>query len=326
MVSCTDTLPEPEPSQDFELVVPVGFPDIVFPDDNTFTKDRWLLGKKLFYDPIMSADSTVSCNSCHKQAFAFGDFVPTSPGIKDRPGVRNAPVLTNLAYAPYFTSEGGVPSLEMQALVPIQEHNEFDFNILLVQERLNKIPAYLEMSKKAYDRTPDYYVITRALANFERSLLSGNSAFDYYKYQGKPEAISEEAKKGYALFSSNRTQCSSCHSGPNFTNYAFENNGLYKNYLDEGRKRLTGKETDQARFKVPTLRNIELSAPYMHDGSMQSLEEVVEHYQTGGSQHANKSALVQPLNLSEVEKRQLVAFLLSLTDQNFIENKHFEKP
>lgn len=307
------------------MEVPKGFPEIVYPEDNMYTKARWQLGKKLFYDPVMSVDSTVSCNSCHKQAFAFADLKTTSPGVKDRPGIRNAPILTNLAYAPYFTSEGGVPTLEMQVLVPIQEHNEFDFNILLIQERLSRIPEYVEMSNKAYQRPPDYFVITRALANFERSLLSGNSAFDKYKYHGQSDAMSKKAEKGYELFHSEKTQCASCHSGFNFTNYSFENNGLYEAYVDEGRKRLTSLESDEARFKVPSLRNIELSAPYMHDGSMQTLEEVIEHYNRGGSSHKNKSALVKPLQLSELEKQQLIAFLLALTDTDFIQNEYFEK-
>lgn len=315
----------PEQSADFDLVVPKGFPEIVYPEDNAYTKARWQLGKKLFYDPIMSMDSSISCNSCHKQAFAFADFKATSPGVKNRPGVRNAPILSNLAYAPYFTSEGGVPSLEMHVLVPIQEHNEFDFNILLIEERLKRIPEYVEMSQKAYQRPPDYYVITRALANFERGLISGNSAFDKYKYHGQSEAMSKNAQRGYELFYSERTQCGSCHSGFNFTNYSFENNGLYEVYADEGRKRLTHLENDDARFKVPSLRNIELSAPYMHDGSIQTLEEVIEHYNQGGHPHKNKSELVKPLQLSAEEKQDLLAFLIALTDTDFIENEHFEK-
>lgn len=297
----------------------------MYPEDNEFTEERWQLGKKLFYDPVMSVDSTISCNSCHKQAFAFADFKATSPGVKARPGVRNAPSLSNLAYAPYFTSEGGIPSLEMQALVPIQEHNEFDFNILLIQERLERKPDYVALSLKAYDRAPDYFVITRALANFQRSLLSGNSAFDKYKSHDQHDAISEKAIQGYKLFNSTRTQCSSCHSGFNFTNYSFENNGLYEKYSDAGRKRLTGLESDEALFKVPSLRNVELTAPYMHDGSILTLEAVIEHYNQGGSSHKNKSALVKPLKLSELEKEQLEAFLLTLTDTDFIQNKFFEK-
>lgn len=304
--------------------IPPGFPDIDVPEGNTHTAERWALGKKLFFDPILSVDSTVSCASCHQAALAFSDDLAFSPGVANRPGTRNAPTLANVAYHPYFTREGGVPTLEMQVLVPIQEHNEFDFNIVLLAERLASDTTYVKLAQSAYNRSPDPFVITRALACFERSLISGWSPYDLYTAQETPDALTASAKRGMDLFFSEKTNCASCHGGFNFTNYAFENNGLYKNYTDLGRFRLTGKEEDRALFKVPSLRNIELTGPYMHDGSLHSLEEVIAHYQSGGQDNDEKSSLIHPLQLSSDEKNDLIQFLHALTDQSFVQNPVFK--
>lgn len=303
------------------IAIPAGFPAIQFPADNAYTPQRWALGKQLFFDPVLSADSTISCASCHNPALAFSDDAAVSKGVQNRLGTRNSPTLTNVAYLPYFTREGGVPTLEMQTLVPIQEHNEFDFNIVLIGERLNRIPAYVQKSQEAYNRPPDPFVIARALATFERSLVSGNSPYDKYAYQNNTGALTPLEKKGMELFFSTKTQCSQCHSGFNFTNNAFENNGLYENYADSGRKRLTYKAEDFALFKVPTLRNVGVTAPYMHDGKMATLKDVVAHYNTGGKNNPQKSKLIQPLHLTDEEQQQLVAFLESLTDHEFITNQ-----
>jgi cytochrome c peroxidase len=304
------------------MEVPEGFPDIPYPEDNAFTEARWQLGKQLFFDPIMSVDASISCASCHQPELAFSDDEAFSPGVAQRPGTRNSPSLANVAYHPYYTREGGVPTLEMQVLVPIQEHNEFDFNILLIAERMLADSTYYQMALDAYEREPDPYVITRALACFERSLISGNSAYDQYERGEKN--LSPNVLRGKELFFSERTQCSSCHGGFNFTNYAFANNGLYTNYEDPGRFRLTGEEQDRATYKVPSLRNVDLTAPYMHDGSLTTLETVIEHYNSGGKDHPNKSPLLQPLLLNDQEKEDLVAFLQSLSDPLFIENPIFK--
>jgi cytochrome c peroxidase len=310
-------------SSEFEL--PMGFPAIPFPEDNAYTKARWELGKKLFYDNVLSVDHSINCGSCHKSSLAFSDDVALSDGVENRAGTRNSPTLANVAYHPYYTREGGVPSLEMQVLVPIQEHNEFAFNILKAGERLAIDSQYVAMSKEAYNRVPDYYVITRALANFERTLISGNSPFDKYSYRHQNGALNETEKAGMELFYGTKTNCSSCHSGFNFTNYTFQNNGLYESYKDEGRMRLTNNLEDEALFKVPTLRNIALTAPYMHDGSITTLSEVINHYDHGGKQHQHKNRLIKPLNLSKQEKEQLLAFLECLTDQQFITEEKFKE-
>ena len=305
------------------LTLPEGFPEIPFPDGNEFTYDRWLLGKKLFFDPVLSIDSSVSCGSCHKPALAFADNLATTPGAMDQPGVRNAPGLANIAWHPYMLREGSVPTLEMQILVPIQEENEFAHNIVDISEELQLDAEYVKMSEAAYGRLPDPFVITRAISTFERTLISGNSPYDQFEYQDHRGSLTEEQKRGKELFFSEETGCSHCHSGFNFTNYEFENNGLYLNYEDEGRMRLTNDSADLARFKVPSLRNSSVTAPYMHDGSISTLMEVIEHYNGGGAVHPNKSELVRPLGLTFQEKQELLSFLESLTDLEFINDARF---
>ena len=307
------------------MVPPEGFPEIPFPEDNSFSDARWLLGRKLFYDPIMSVDSSISCASCHMAQFAFSDTLAMSLGTGKALGTRNASTLTNVAYSPYFTRDGGVPTLEMQILVPIQEHNEFNFNILLIAKRMQADTSYVRMSKEAYAKAPDHFVITRALGCFERTIISGNSPYDQFQFQKKTDALSKDELKGMNLFFSDRVGCKNCHNGFNFTDYSFKNNGLYISYKDSGRIRLTNEEADRAMFKVPTLRNAALTAPYMHDGSISTLEEVVEHYTSGGKPHKHKSEMLQPIDLNKEEKKQLVAFLNALTDKEFI-NRHEYKP
>ena len=303
-----------------DLQVPIGFPVIPFTAENPYTPEKWHLGKKLFYETALSVDNSISCASCHKPEIAFSDFASRSIGFGQQIGRRNAPSLANVAYHPYYTREGGVPTLEMQILVPIQEHDEFNFNIIEIAERLNDIPEYVEMSNAAFGRDPDAYVITRAIGIFERTLISGNSSYDSFN-NGKKSAISIAAQRGANLFFSERTGCSNCHSGFNFTDYSFANNGLYEVYADIGRERLTGKKADRALFKVPTLRNIAVTAPYMHDGSIATLREVIQHYNSGGKAHPNKSHLIKTLGLSTQEQQDLLAFLNSLTDNTFLSNR-----
>lgn len=311
---------EPEPL----LAVPPGFPSPIFPADNELTAARFALGKRLFYDVTLSRDSSISCASCHAPSRAFSDSVAFSPGAGGAAGKRNSPTLANVGYHPYFTREGGVPTLEMQIFVPIQEHNEFDFNILLIADRLKTDSIYTRMSREAYGRDPDFYIITRGIACFERTLVSGQSPFDEFFFQGKTNALTVSERRGKDLFFSEKTNCTGCHAGFNFSNYAFENNGLYENYPDPGRFRLTEDSADVARFKVPTLRNVGVTAPFMHDGTFSTLEKVVEHYNSGGKNHPHKSVLVKPLGLTAGEKADLVAFLESLTDEKFINNQKFK--
>ncbi len=310
-------------SSNFEWKTPIGFPEVAFTVGNEFSLKRWELGKKLFYDTRLSSTNTVSCASCHAAHLAFSDSTTVSLGVEGRLGLRNAPTLANVAYHPYYTREGGVPTLEMQILVPIQEHNEFDFNMVELAAFLKKDTALNKMALESYGREIDPFVITRSISNFERSLLSGNSKYD--KFGRNEVQLSDNEQKGKNLFFSERLNCATCHSGFNFTNYSFQNNGLYENYLDIGRKRLTEKDEDLSLFKVPTLRNIEVTAPYMHDGSLKTIDDVIEHYNSGGKNHPHKSSLIKPLGLSEQEKGQLKEFLLTLTDYEFINNQYFRK-
>ncbi len=299
------------------LRVPSYFPELVFDSTNAFTQERWALGKRLFFEKRFSIDRSISCASCHRPALAFSDSKALSIGAKGKEGVRNAPSLANIGYHPYFMREGGVPTLEMQVLVPIQEEDEFNHNMVNLVDSLKEDTIYRSMSLKAYGRELDPFVITRALGVFERSLVSGGSPYDKFQFQNDSTALSEIEIKGMDLFMSSKTNCNSCHSGFNFTNYAFKNTGLDTTYEDIGRMRLSGKEEDKAKFKVPSLRNVSLTAPYMHNGSIETLDEVIEHYNRGGKPHPNKDPLIRPLGLSEIEKKQLVAFLESLTDIDF---------
>lgn len=306
------------------MEIPIGFPSMDIPEDNKYTIDRWQLGKKLFYENALSLNNTISCGSCHHQEFAFSDSAAFSLGDLGAMGTSNAPTLSNVGYHPYYLRGGSVPTLEMQVLVPIQEHNEFNTNLIDIVENLKQDSVYRAMALKAYDRDLDPFVVTRAIACFERSLISGNSRFDQYYYQNKKNALTTNELNGMTLFFSEKTNCSGCHSGFNFTNYSFENNALYLQYADSGRMRFTHAESDRDKFKVPTLRNIEFSAPYMHDGSFKNLDAVVEHYDSGGVDHPNKSVLLKPLHLSAQEKQDLVAFLKTLSDETFIRDKRFK--
>lgn len=312
------------PEEPFDFSAPDHFPPMEYPSENPFSVEKFELGKALFYDTRLSRDNSISCGSCHQAQYGFGDNLSFSLGVEDRVGTRNAPSLINIGYHPYFLREGAVPTLEAQVLVPIQEHVEFDFNILLVEEILQQDSTYQQMSRAAYDRPFDYYVLTRALATFQRALIGGESLYDYYQ-QGFEVALTEQAKQGMDLFFSERTNCSSCHGGFNFTQYAIENNGLYNNYEDPGLYRLTLEETDRGKFKVPSLRNIGLSAPYMHDGSLATLKDVIEHYNQGGKNHPNQNELIQPLDLNDEEMEALVEFLSNyLIDWDLINNPIFQ--
>jgi len=324
LIACTEISVQPVNYGLYEL--PPNFPNFESPDGNELTAIRIELGRKLFYDPILSRDSSVSCGTCHKQECAFADSFPTTPGIENRPGLQNVPSLGNIAYATSLTRAGGVPTLEMQILVPIQEHNEFDFNMLPIVERVSKVADYDSLSHLAYNRAPDPFVITRSIAVFERTLLTTNSPYDLYTYYEKKDAISSSAKRGMDLFMGDKADCSKCHTPPHFSNFSFENNAIHEVYADSGRMRLTSLEADRALFKVASLRNVALTAPYMHDGSMLRLVDVINHYNDGGFVHVNKSTLIRPLGLTEQEKADLLAFLEALTDESFINNPVFANP
>lgn len=299
--------------------LPADFPEMKIPEGNEITKDRVALGKRLFFDKNLSVNGEVACISCHNPALAFADDQSISGGVEGRFAKRNAPTLTNVGYNPVYLFDGFLTTLEMQALVPIQEHEEMDFNMVELAKRLNQDPSYVKQAQKSYGRNAvDGYVITRALGTYQRTLISYNSKYDLYK-KGKRN-LSDSEEKGRDLFF-NKLHCAQCHSGFNFTNFSTQNNGLYEIYADSGRMRATELESDRALFKIPTLRNIQLTAPYMHDGSISSLKGVITHYKSGGKNHANKNELIKPFELSDSETQNLIDFLYTLTDWKFIK-KH----
>ena len=299
-----------------QIEIPFGFPKIIVPEDNPLSEAKIELGKKLFFEKLLSRDSSISCATCHNPKYAFTDGLEKAKGVKDREVSRNTPTLTNMAYNTSFLRDGVNPSLEAQVIVPIHEKNEFDFHILLAAERLKKKKEYVDLSLAAFGEIPNPKVISNAIASFERTLISGNSRYDQFTFQKDSSALSINELRGMHLF--NKHNCVSCHSGFNFTNGEVVNNGLYQHYEDIGKMRVTLDSNDKGAFKVPTLRNVALTAPYMHDGSLKSLEAVVDHYIKGGFDNPNKDNRIKELRLSEKDKQDLVAFLKCLTDSSFI--------
>jgi cytochrome c peroxidase len=292
-------------------------------EGNEPTKLRVELGRRLFYDTRLSADNSTSCATCHVQSSAFTDGKSISTNAHGIPGKRNSPSLQNLAWTPYFMMEGGVPTLEMQVLAPVQEPLEMHGNFEQIIQQLSQDQELAKLSKIAYNRDIDVYVITRALACFERTFISGDSRFDRFFYQKKTDELTEEEKHGMELFFSSKTQCATCHTPPFFSDFQFYDVGLYQNPNDTGKERDTFEASDRGKFKTPSLRNVELTAPYMHDGSLNSLEEVVDLFNIGGHLSPNQDPRISPLQLTDDEQQDLIAFLKTLTDWTFVQNPNF---
>lgn len=291
-------------------------PEVIFPVDNPYSDASVELGSALFFESLLSKDSTLSCQSCHLNDVAFADHLPVGEGIKGRKVTRNTPSLMNIGLHPYFMADGKFASLEDQVMGPINEHREFDMNAKEVVKRLKTYPYYNELSQKAYGTEITIEVVQKAIANFERIIVSDQSKFDRFK-RGEISLTKMETE-GWKLFTSTELKCHQCHSGFNFTNYAFENNGLYEVYADSGRALITKEPKDLAKFKVPSLRNIGLTAPYMHNGSVNTLDEVIAHYASGGREHFSKSDLIQGFQISDAEKEALIAFLHTLTEERLV--------
>jgi len=306
----------------YVLSYPASFPTPIIPEDNLLTKERIELGRRLFYDSRLSRDNTLSCASCHQQNNAFADTRPVSIGVEGRTGKRNAPSLANLAWRDRFMRDGGVPSLELQVMAPIHDPAEFDFDIVEATEELARDQDLNVLSSKAYGRDLDAYVLIRALASFERTLVSANSPYDRYK-NGDLSAISESAVRGMKLFFGSKTNCSSCHNGFNLQKDEYTNVGMYTNYEDSGRERITLNPEDAGKFHIPSLRNVALTGPYMHDGSIDDLESVIRFFASGGFQHPNKDNRMRPLELSEQDISDLVIFLTTLSDEEFTQDPRF---
>jgi cytochrome c peroxidase len=304
----------------YELEIPVGFAEPVLAEDNPLNQEKIALGQKLFFDPLLSKDSSISCASCHFTHKAFSDTVRFSIGVDDSLGIRNAPPLFNLAWNDAYMRDGGVPTLAMQVISPIQDEREMHNTVMDVIDRLNVHPEYPQLFQTAFNDSITPFTLTRAIEAFEWTLISGNAPFDRFEYQQEEKALSTSAQRGWELFKSDRLNCIQCHSEFNFTNNTYQCNGLYENYEDVGRARITHDSTDIGKFKVPSLRNLGFTAPYFHDGSAADLNEVIDHYAAGGKKHFNQSELIGGFELNEQERFDLIEFLCSLNDSSFVSN------
>ena len=287
------------------------YPEMQFPLDNPANPDAAKLGERLFFDPVLSIDSTISCGSCHKPEMGFATNDAVTPGVDGALGKRNSPSLMNVGFQPYFMREGGVPSLEMQVLVPLGDETEMAHNVVDAVRRLNRNTSYRNEFLAVYGDTASPYLLVRALANFERTLIDFSSAFDSY-INGEGSSLSAEAVKGGQLFYG-KANCVECHSGVLLTDFSFANNGsAILDSSDYGRELLTNESDDRYVFKTPSLRYVKQTAPYMHDGSVSTLAAVIEQYNSGGVSHSFTDPRIQPLDLSTAERNQLLAFLEAL--------------
>lgn len=290
---------------------------IPVPADNPLSADKIELGRRLFFDKRLSDDNSISCASCHFPEKAFTDGKRLSDGVRGGKTMRNAPSLLNSAYLPRLMYDGQITSLELQMLVPLQDHAEMASDMRLLILELQSDPTYVAAAKRIFNRPFDAFVLTRAIAAYERSLIAQNSPFDRY-WNGDRNALTASQKRGWKVFR-DKLYCTECHVPPHFTDYSNQCNGLYKDYgSDQGRYRIDWKESEKGVFKTPSLRNSELTAPYMHDGSKKSLTEVIRHYGKGGEGHVNQSTIIRPFVLSAREEKDLINFFKSLTDTSYL--------
>lgn len=315
MMACGQEKAEPSDLNQTLVLEPGHFPKLDLDTGQVPTAKRIALGKRLFFDPILSRDNSISCSSCHLPEKAFTDGRKVAKGIESRQHKRNSPTLFNVAWQPYLFMDGGNPSLESQVIGPIEDHREMDLPFTEAMAKVAARADYQAQFQEAFASDVNPYTLSRALAIYERALVSANSAFDRYEYGSESSALSAAQIRGLELFRSDQLKCAQCHQLPLSTNFKFENNGLKKVYQDSGRARVTNDlENDEGKFKVASLRNIELTAPYMHDGSLEDLDAVIEHYASGGEGHRLQSPLVAGFNISAQQKADLIAFLRALTD------------
>jgi len=286
---------------------------IPFPKDNLYTPQKLALGKKLYFDTRISVSSAQSCASCHSPAFGWADGLPVGVGYGMAQLGRHSPTIINAAWGAIFMWDGRLANLEEQALGPIQSPGEMNMPIDQLMNRLKTIPEYKPLFAAAFpgeEMSPK--TLAKAIATYERTAVSQRASFDDW-IDGNEKAISEEAKRGFVLFNT-KAQCSSCHEGWNFTNDGFQDIGLPSDDIGRG-KFAPGVLKMEHAFKTPGLREIGRRSPYMHDGSMATLELVVEHYDRGGVERPSRSDLMKPLGLTAQEKADLVAFLNTLSSE-----------
>ncbi len=283
-----------------------------------------VLGKKLFSEKMLSKDSTVSCASCHKPDHAFADTVAFSTGIHGKLTKRNTPSVLNMKNRPYYFWDGRAASLEEQALMPIQNPDEMGLPVEEAVQRLNESPEYKRLFQKIFKRKPDAKNLAAAFSAFEETLETVDSKFDNWSNNLQELSASEE--RGRQLFVGDKARCFDCHRMEDFTTDEFKNIGLYNGseLNDAGVYLVTKKEADLGKFKTPGLRNIAVTAPYMHNGMFKTLEEVLDYYNDPGKFVQNPvnidNALKEPLGLTDEEKKDIIGFLKTLTDKKYIKN------
>ncbi|WP_205504080.1 cytochrome-c peroxidase [Rufibacter psychrotolerans] len=334
-------LPAPTP---YQLDLPQRFGGIqAIPADNPLTQEGVALGRTLFYEKALSANNTMSCGSCHQQQFAFTDGQAVSKGVDGIAGTRSAMSLANLLWVSQLNWDGGPKSLEEQAKIPLESPIELHQNLDVAVAKLQATEKYPALFEKAFGRGPiTKENLLKALAQFTRTLISSNSRFD--RYQEGKENLTVDELLGMRLFlthpdpniSLRGGNCGDCHGGTLQTFNTFHNNGLDAEPKDAGRWLITGKESDRGKFRAPSLRNIALTAPYMHDGRFKTLEDVLNHYNEHvNMQDPNLDPLIEEarndfggatLGLTGEEKRQIIAFLHTLTDETFIKDPRFSDP
>lgn len=297
-----------------KIAAPNGLPEVNFPTNNPPTAEAIALGRRLFYDPQLSSDKTVSCASCHNPALYFSDGLPLAKGVNGQLAARNSPSILNAAFNSFQFLDGRSATLESQAGEPIANPKEMNLPHEACVSKLNSIPSYREEFKQVFgDEEISMQKIVHAIASFERTLLSGNSAFD-------KNSLRVSAKRGMEVFTNkDKGNCATCHSAPLFTDGKFHNLGAGMDTSGElkdlGRFNQTKIETDRGAFRTPSLRNVAKTAPYMHDGSLKTLKEVIDFYLGGGSSNPQLDKEIKPLILSAQEREDLIAFLESLTGE-----------
>ncbi len=335
-----DLLEEPYHPIPVKIATDLPFPKMVIPTDNPFTEQGIALGRRLFYDPILSVDSTISCSSCHHLANSFTDKRSVSLGVNQTPGNRSSMSLLNIGYhLSGLFWDGRSSTLERQALIPVEDPLEMKEVWPQVVKKLKEHRAYPALFRQAFgisDRDSiQKELVVKAIAQFERTLISsGTSKYDRVK-KGLATYTPNEAMGEDLFFDITAdvkdAECGNCHNAPFFTTFEYANNGLddvsdVTNFKDKGRGKVTGDIYDNGKFRIPGIRNIALTAPYMHDGRFETLEEVLEHYDTGGHPSPTVHPLIRPLNLTALEKQQIIAFLHTLTDTVFVQNDAYSNP